>query len=217
MDAKVAARSRFYAIVAAAKIHIIQVHLQNLILVVLLFELIGKDGFIDLALHLLIVRQMAELDELLADGGGALHIGARLQIRPGCAKDADDIHTEMIVKPGVLRRNERIPYMGWDCFDVGPDAVFAGMQRGDLLPRRIIEDERALHIQNFVHVEIPPCIQLQHPCRCERGGRTKKQKKRKARAAKALCAPPPALLHLSGCILSSLSPHRGYCDRFVFK
>ena len=156
MHAEVPARRRLDAVIAAAEVDVVEIHLQYLVLFVSLLELIGEHRLVDLALHALFIGEVAEFDELLADRGRALHIGAGLEVRPGRAEDADDVHAEMVVKARVLGRDERIAHQRRDLLDADPDAVLLGVQRGDLRAVRVVQDERSLHVQDLGHVELAP-------------------------------------------------------------
>ena len=157
---------------------------------------------------------MAEFDQLLADRGRALHIGPGLQVSPGRAKNADDVHAKMIVKSRVFSRDKRVPHDLRHLFNIDPNAVFLGVQRCNLVSIGVIQDQRLLQIENLAHVQRTPGIQLKQPGCSKCPGSAKEQAKRKQPAAQQF-APP--FFSLLSCQSRLASPHGGYFDRFVSK
>ena len=88
--AKVALGRRVHAVVVFAQVDGVQVAFQDLLLGVLVFQLHGQVGFLDLALVALLAAQDGVLDQLLGDGAAAL-LGAGDEVLDQRAGNALDI------------------------------------------------------------------------------------------------------------------------------
>ncbi len=99
------------AIGAPAEINKIQIHFQYLILGALIFQLNGQPYFFGFPGNGFLAGKMAELNQLLGDGGGTLLIGAAAEIGSDSAQNADDIKAGMIVKTQIFCGKESVFYM----------------------------------------------------------------------------------------------------------
>ena len=96
---------------ARAEIDLVQIELEDLLLGEGALDADGEDGFLQLALDILVVRQQEVLGHLLGDGRGADHAAARLhraQIGDDGADDALNVEAAMLVEILVLGRDESL-------------------------------------------------------------------------------------------------------------
>ena len=93
---------------AACTPYEIQVHVQNLVFRVLLFQLQREVNFLQLAGNRLLTGQVGELNQLLGNGGCALTERAVADVGEHGADDARDVKARMLVEAQILRSKERI-------------------------------------------------------------------------------------------------------------
>ena len=127
--AEIGAGRSLHAVAGLAQTDAVQVRLQDLILVIALFQLqcavylhhLTLDGALVVAGHV--------LDELLGDGGTALHAPARQSAEDG-AHRAPEVHAVMAFKALVLNGDGGILHVLGDVVKVDPDTVLAVAVQG---------------------------------------------------------------------------------------
>ena len=96
------------ALGAVPVVDLVEVHLQDLLLGVLLFEVQGQLGFLELAIQGPGRTQELVLDQLLGDGRAALGHAPLEHILDRGAGDAAEIEAAVLIEPGILHRQERL-------------------------------------------------------------------------------------------------------------
>ena len=127
--AKVIARGRLDAIAAVAVVDDVQIHCENLVFGVLLFDFACNVHLAYFALdaarcHL--VEQDRVAHELLGDGGGALGGAARVQVDEQRANDAHRVDAAVAVEALVLGCHRALEHIGRNLAFVDVNAVFQG-------------------------------------------------------------------------------------------
>ena len=105
-----------------AKVHLVEVGLQYLVLLVALLQIQCPVDLRHLALDGVLVVAGDVLHQLLGDGGAALHAAAEQGAEDG-AGGAVPVHTLMGVEPFVLNGYHRVPEVLGYLVKIGPDAV----------------------------------------------------------------------------------------------
>ena len=118
--AEIAARRRFDTVQAVAEVHLVEVHLENLLLRVQVLEIRRDDDLLHLARVGLAAGQEGQPRELLRDRAAALRPASRLQVLDDGAADADGVDAAVIEEALILDRNN------------GVDEVLARPWRGEL-------------------------------------------------------------------------------------
>ena len=136
--AEVALRRRLHAVVVFAQPDGVQVTLQDLILGVTGLQLHGQIGLLNLALVALLGGQEGVLDQLLGDGGAALHAGGG-QVGHEGAHNALDVHAAVGVEAGILHRHEGLLQILGHGGDGHHDAVLDALVLGDQVAAAVID------------------------------------------------------------------------------
>ena len=105
--AEIALRRHLNPVIVLPEVDGVQVALQDLLLVVFVFQLHRQPGFLDLPLIADLGGKQGILDQLLGNGGSALQAAGGQVIDKG-ADDPLQIHAGMAVKPGVLHGDEGV-------------------------------------------------------------------------------------------------------------
>ncbi len=103
---EIAAGSRLDAVQAVAEVHLVEIHLENLLLRVQVLEVRGHDHFPELATVSLAAVQEHQPRQLLRDGTAALGAAARLQVLQERTADPDGIDAAVIEEPLILDRDD---------------------------------------------------------------------------------------------------------------
>ena len=90
------------------EVHVVEVQLEDLVLGLRLLQADGVLGFLDLPLQRLFVPRVEVLDELLGDGGPALHDLAGADVRHQGSPDCFHVHGTVVVEGVVLDRQHRV-------------------------------------------------------------------------------------------------------------
>ena len=88
-----------------AEVHLVQIHLEDLLLRVQVLEVGGDDDFLELAAVGLAAVQEHQPRQLLRDGAAALGAAARLQVLQDRAADAHGIDAAVIEEALILDRD----------------------------------------------------------------------------------------------------------------
>ena len=133
LDAEIVGRARLDAGDGAGKAHRVQVGLQDGVLVIALVQAQGAENFPQLAVHRHVVVAQDVLDELLVQGGSALHAVVDGEAQLGGdvvdagGKGALEVHAVVLIEVLVLHADEG-PFeigVGLDLLQVHPFAVVA--------------------------------------------------------------------------------------------
>ena len=132
--AKIGFRRGLNAPAALAEVDRVEIPLDDLLFVVLLFQLQRAEDFRQLSLdgHVVLAGQV--LDELLGDGGAAvagLHLGKHLHKSAG---GAVPVHALVLVKTLILDGYQRFFHIPGDLLVVHPNALLLAGQGDQLLP-----------------------------------------------------------------------------------
>jgi len=92
---------RLHAVCALSEVDEIQVHVQNLVFRVLLFQLQREVNFLQLAGNRLLTGQVGELNQLLGNGGCTLTERAVADVGEHSADDARDVKARMLVEAQI--------------------------------------------------------------------------------------------------------------------
>src|SRR5262249_50606498 len=114
------------AVTANPEIDLVQIKLENLLLGEGALDADGKDRFLQLSLHGLLVAEQEVLGHLLSDGRGAYHAPSRLhraQIGDDGAQDALNVETAMLIEILVLGGDEGLSHAFWNHRDRYVDAA----------------------------------------------------------------------------------------------
>ena len=129
---------RLHAVCALSEVDEIQVHVQNLVFRVLLFQLQREVNFLQLARNRLLAGQVGELNQLLGDGGCALTERAVADVGEHGADDARDVKARMLVEAQILRSKERIYDVRGQTRRVDDRTVLLADKRGDVIAVLIV-------------------------------------------------------------------------------
>ena len=128
--AEVVHRGHLDAIVTAAQVDDVQVLQEDIVLGYLLLQLQGKVGFLQFALVVLVGGEHGQLDQLLCDGGAALHVVIQ-KVRDQRAGDALDVHAVVRAEALVLDGDDRVFQVFGDFIPGGVNAVLRALEVGD--------------------------------------------------------------------------------------
>ena len=113
-----------------AEVHLIEIHLEDLLFRVQVLEVSGDDDFLELAAVSLAAVEEHQPRELLRDGASAFGAAARLQVLQERAADAHGIDAAVIEESLILDR------------DHGVDEVLRHLLQGDFDPLLLEDGER---------------------------------------------------------------------------
>ena len=171
-DIKISLGGGLDAVCAAAEIHIIEVHLQDLVLGAGGFQLHRQVNLLQLAGDGLIGGEVGQLDQLLGDGAGALAEGAGPQIAEHRAQDAHRVEAVVLVKAQVFRRQKGVPRFLGQGGEGNHPAVLAALERADRLVMPIVDRAGLLHVGDLAQIQpLPGGHVKQKPARDQRGQR----------------------------------------------
>ena len=139
VHAEKGARRSLKAVRAAAKVHGIQIHLQNLVLAVLTLDLEGEEDLLKLSPDGLFTAQMRQLGELLGDGARPLDPRTASQVAPERAEDAVHVDAPVCIKAQILCGDERELRMLRNLGQGDERAVFHAAQLTHELAIRVVE------------------------------------------------------------------------------
>ena len=127
--AEIAESRRFGAVQAVAEIHLVQIHLENLVLPVELLDPLRENRLAHLAAQRLVAREEADARELLRDRARALRRAPLRDVREHGAHDADAVDAVVVVEARVLDRDDGIAQMRATCDRSGTSTRYcAGME-----------------------------------------------------------------------------------------
>ncbi len=106
--AEVVLRRRRHAERAAAHVHPVEIHAEDLLLRQVAFQPDRQESLLDLALERALVGQEDVLGELLGDGRAALDDAVRLRVGDHGAQEADEVDAVVLEEAPVLRRHHRL-------------------------------------------------------------------------------------------------------------
>ena len=141
------------AIVGLAQRNGVQIPLQNLLLGGGLFQLDGHVGLLDLALVGLLGGEQAGLDQLLGDGGAALH-GLVAQVGHKGADDTLDVDAVVRKEARVLHADKGHVQLLGNLLEAGPDAVFTALVIGDQVAVHIVDEAGQVLLLDLLQVQI---------------------------------------------------------------
>jgi hypothetical protein len=105
---KIAARRGLHTVESVPEIDLVQIHLEDLVLLELPFDVAGEDDLLELAAVGLVTRQEALPCQLLSDGAAALRTPAGFEIAHHRRRDPDRIHAAVLEKSLILDRDHRL-------------------------------------------------------------------------------------------------------------
>ncbi len=106
-----------------AEVDLVEVHLEDLVLGVLLLEVHGELDFLYLPVDRLFPGQVLVLDKLLRDGGTAFGEPPLHHVLHKGAGDAAHVDAAVLVEAGVLGGDQRLAQKGRDTVDGDPVAL----------------------------------------------------------------------------------------------
>ena len=141
--AEVQPRGRLHAVDAVPEVHLVAVKGEDLVLRVALFDLNREDGFLDLALPRLFIRQEQLAGELLGQRARAGRLPALEDVLDQRNDDAGNAESEVLLERGVLGREDGLLQPRRDRF-VGNDLPpLDGELSDDLAARAVDPGDRA--------------------------------------------------------------------------
>src|ERR1700679_977001 len=102
-------RARFEPIRSVAKINLIRVELEDLLLGKAPLNLNREENLLELTAIRLLGREEEIARKLHSQGGGALRAAVRVDVAIGRAHSAHQIHSPITLEALVLNRNDRLP------------------------------------------------------------------------------------------------------------
>ena len=140
--AEISARRRLDAVQAVAEVHLVQVHLEDLVLAVHLLEVRREDHFLELPAVGLVAAEEALPGELLRDGAAAFGAPSLLQVLQDRRGDANAVNAAVLVEALVLDRHHRLDQVRRDLPERNVDALF--LEDGERRFVGRVEDRRRL-------------------------------------------------------------------------
>ncbi len=108
-----------------AEVNLVQIHQQNIVLGIFIFQLNSQGGFLDFTVNILIpVIQNGGAGQLHGDGAGALGKVHFSQVHQQRAADTNNIHAMVFVKTGVLGGQQAVHQVFRDVVQRHVGAVF---------------------------------------------------------------------------------------------
>jgi hypothetical protein len=148
MLAEVPARGRLDAVEAIAEVHLVQVHLEDVVLGVDALDVRGEDDLLQLAAERLVAREEALARELLRDGAAPFGAAAFLQVVHDRGGDADEVDAVVLVKALVLDRDDRLDEIGGDA----PERDFDPLLLEDREDRGVVRIINGRGLRHFSQV-----------------------------------------------------------------
>ena len=114
------------AIGAVAKVDLVRIHLEDLVLGEDALDLHGEQDFLELSAVGLLVGEEEIARELHGERGGALRAAARVQVAPGGADGADEVDAPVAFEGLVLNGDQRLAQDGRKVGIGNDDAALEG-------------------------------------------------------------------------------------------
>lgn len=155
-------RGRRETVGAFAQVDLVHVQLQNLVLAVNRFELVGQHDLHDLAAIGFLPAQEEDTRDLHGDGAGSLGMLAGHEVAERGAGDARVVHRPVFVVPGVLDGEQGLPHRLRDPIDRHELApLFAVLGEQAAVPGMNAHGEHGLVVGQMAHLGhlLPQAVQ----------------------------------------------------------
>ena len=126
-----------------AKINLVEVELQNLVLLEHLLNLESEQHLPDLAVEIPFRREEQRARQLLGDRARPLANPPGDEVREHRTRDADEIDTPMFEKPRVFRGDHRVHQRFGNFLERNQNSALDEKLADDLLIRRIYAGDKA--------------------------------------------------------------------------
>ena len=130
--------SRLDAVGTFPEVDLVQIHREDFVLGVLVFQLFGQEGFLNFPGQCPLLGQEGVLGQLLRNRTAALHVVPQDVAHEG-AQGAAVIDAAMFIEPIVFNGNERIPDLFRNLVELDGNPVFRRCRRVHDFPLAVVE------------------------------------------------------------------------------